>query len=116
MRSRRARPVPWPRRAAALAARAWEPEPRTCHGRSVIAPIFRRGCRCESVGRGLALAAEAAPVDAELAHARAQRVRVDGEQPRGAERAFDAPESPGERGFDVLHHRVVEAPGRAGRG
>jgi len=52
------------------------------HGRYLCEPGPERGSTVER--------SEASPVDAELAHAGPQRVRVDLEQPGGAARALDA--------------------------
>src|SRR5262245_8171925 len=49
--------------------------------------------------------AERRPVDSELAHAGAERVRVDRQQPGGAVAAFDAAFRRAESDFDVRPHR-----------
>src|SRR4051812_2831562 len=53
-------------------------------------------------------AAIGAPVDPELAHARAERVRVDAELGGDAERSIDAPVAFRERELDVSPDHVVE--------
>src|SRR5882672_525889 len=67
--------------------------------------------RCDEQWSGRAVAA---PLDAELAHARAQRVRVDRELVRGAERAIDPAFARGQRVLDVSAHDVVERLDRRG--
>src|SRR5262245_5889554 len=57
-----------------------------------------------------------APLDAELAHACTQRVRVDRELARGAERPVDPALARGERVLDVAADHVVERLDRRGVG
>jgi hypothetical protein len=60
-------------------------------------------------------AAVVAPVDAELAHPRAQRVRVDRELARRTERAVDPALARDERALDVTANHVIERLDGSGR-
>ena len=63
----------------------------------------------------LASVAEAGPVDAELAHLRPQRMRIDLQHRGGALTALDASGGGGKRRFDVAAHGSVERlDGRGG--
>lgn len=59
-------------------------------------------------GLGSAAPAKPARVDTQFAHAPAQGVGIDAQQPRGAEGAFDAPQALAEDGFDVAAGDAVE--------
>ena len=68
----------------------------------------RRTVKYDGLSRPGPSRAEAAPVDPEFAHARAQRVRVDPEQSRRAVRAFDPAVRFAQRRLDVPADHDVE--------